>query len=257
MESALPTRVDPHHGACVGSDNGCGCGSCLPLPHPLLRKHRVGADPRTLLGPKVWRATEQAQIRTEPTGYAALDRVLPGGGWPLGAVSEVLHAQLGVGELSLALPLIARLTQAGRPVALVAPPMIPYAPRLASAGVKLSQVLVVDRIERDSEHNALWCAEQLLRAAAGAVLLWIDKADAHALRRLQLAAEENDSCVLLYRSERYATESTPSALRLRIWRENAAPQVEVLKCRGATPKPVRLNRVTEPAPASDQHQRAA
>ena len=192
-------------------------------------------DARTLLGPKVWRATEQAQIRTAPTGFEVLDRALPGGGWPLGAVSEVLHAQLGVGELSLALPLIARLTQAGRPVALVAPPMLPYAPRLAVSGVQLSKLLVVDRAERDSEQNALWCAEQLLRAAAGAVLLWIEKADAHALRRLQLAAEENDSCVLLYRSERHAAESTPSALRLRIWRDNATPQIEVLKCRGAKP----------------------
>jgi len=209
MESALPARVD-----------------------------RI--DPRTLLGPKVWRATEQAQIRTEPTGFDVLDRALPGGGWPLGAVSEVLHAQLGAGELSLALPLLARLTQAGRPVAFVAPPMLPYAPRLAAAGIQLSKLLVVDRTESGTEQNALWSAEQLLRAAAGAVLLWIEKADAHALRRLQLAAEESDSCVLLYRSERHAAESTPSALRLRIWRQNAAPQVEVLKCRGARPLPIPL-----------------
>ena len=200
-------------------------------------------DPRLLLGPQVWRATEQAQIRTEATGFEVLDRALPGGGWPLGAVSEILHAQLGVGELSLALPLIARMTQAGRPVALVAPPMLPYAPRLAASGVKLSRLLVVDRVEHDTAQNALWCAEQLLRAAAGAVLLWVEKADAHALRRLQLAAEENDSCVLLYRSERCAAESTPSALRLRIWRQNAAPQVEVLKCRGAAkPAPLPLQR---------------
>ena len=228
MESALPVRVDPHHGPCLGSDSGCGCGSCLRLPHSL---------PRTLLGPQVWRATEQAPIRTEPTGFDVLDRALPGGGWPLAAVSEVLHAQFGVGELSLALPLLARLTQAGRPVAFVAPPMLPYAPRLAAAGVQLSKLLVV---EPGSEQNALWSAEQLLRAAAGAVLLWIEKADTQALRRLQLAAEENDSCVLLYRSERYAAESTPSALRLRIWRQNTMPQVEVLKCRGARPLPLPL-----------------
>lgn len=206
MESALPARVD-----------------------------RI--DPRTLLGPKVWRATEQAQIRTEPTGFDVLDRAIPGGGWPLGAVSEVLHAQLGVGELSLALPLLARLTQAGRPVAFVAPPMLPYAPRLAAAGVRLSKLLVV---EPGSEQNMLWSAEQLLRAAAGAVLLWIEKADTQALRRLQLAAEESDSCVLLYRSERHAAESTPSALRLRIWRQGTVPQVEVLKCRGVRPLPLSL-----------------
>lgn len=224
MESALPARVDLHPGTGHGRSSRRG----------------VVPDLHALLGPRVWRAHEQAQIRTQPTGFDVLDRALPGGGWPLGAVSEVLHAQLGVGELSLALPLVARLTQAGRPVALVAPPMLPYAPRLAASGVQLSKLLVVDRVERDTGQNALWCAEQLLRAAAGAVLLWIEKADAHALRRLQLAAEESDSCVLLYRSERYAAESTPSALRLRIWRQNAASQVEVLKCRGARPSPLSL-----------------
>jgi hypothetical protein len=162
---------------------------------------------------------------------------LPGGGWPLGAVSEVLHAQLGAGELSLALPLLARLTQAGRPIAFVAPPMLPYAPRLAGAGVSLSRVLVV---QPDRAQDRLWCAEQLLRAAAGAVLLWIDQADTQSLRRLQLAAEENDSCVLVYRPTRQANEATPSALRLRVWREQGMPQVQVLKCRGMTPKPMDL-----------------
>lgn len=193
-------------------------------------------DPRALLGPRLWRAHEQAQIRAEPTGYAALDRVLPGGGWPLGAVSEILHAQPGVGELSLALPLLTRLTQAQRKVALIAPPFLPYTPRLLGVGIELAQLLVV---EPDSEQNALWSAELLLRAG-GNVLLWIARADAHALRRLQLAAEGHDGCVLIYRPERFASEATPSALRLRVWREHGVPCVEVLKCRGMKPAPVSL-----------------
>jgi hypothetical protein len=202
---------------------------------------RVGRpDPRALLGRNVWRAREQAQIKAEPTGYEPLDRILPGGGWPLGAVSEVLHARIGVGELTLALPLLARLTQAGRNIAFVAPPMLPYAPRLASAGLQLSNVIVV---EPDGTQNALWASEQLLRAGAGSVLLWIDKADVQSLRRLQLAAEENDSCMLIYRSEHHAAEATPSALRLRVWRQAGTPQVEVLKCRGAKPSPIPALRV--------------
>ena len=194
-------------------------------------------NPQTLLGPKLWRGHEQAQIRTAPTGYAELDRVLPGGGWPTGAVSEVLHAQLGVGELSLALPLLARLTQANRSVAFIAPPMLPYAPRLAAAGVQLAQLIVV---EADSAQNRLWSAEQLLRAGAGSVLLWIEQAEQQSLRRLQLAAESGDSCVLIYRPERFAAEATPSALRLRVWREPAATRVDILKCRGMKPAPVWL-----------------
>lgn len=254
MESAVPARVDPHHGVCRDSDSGCGCGSGPHASDPSPRRPRVVADPRALLGPKVWRAHEQAQIKAEPTGFAVLDRVLPGGGWPTGAVSEVLHAQIGVGELSLALPLLAKLTQAGRNIAFVAPPMLPYAPRLASSGLRLSNVIVV---EPDSAQNALWSAEQLLRGGAGSVLLWIDKTETQSLRRLQLAAEENDSCVLVYRADRFATEATPSALRLRVWRSRGVPQVEVLKCRGMNPKPLALVASTSSAPASNPHRHAA
>lgn len=235
MESALPARVDPHHGPCRDPDRVDG--SCPPLPHALPRQHRVAADPRHLLGPRLWRGNEQAAIQATPTGFAALDRVLPGGGWPLGAVSEILHAQPGVGELSLALPWLARLTQAGRKVALVAPPHLPYAPCLAAAGLRLEHVLVV---KPDDRQNALWSAELLLRAG-GSVLLWAGTVETQALRRLQLAAESHAGCVLLYRPERHAGESTPSALRLRIWREAGTPCVDVLKCRGQRPAPVWLS----------------
>lgn len=231
MESALPARLDR-------------------------------TDPRALLGARLWRGHEQADIRAQATGFAALDRVLPGGGWPLGAVSEILHAQPGAGELSLALPLLATLTQAGRKVAFVAPPCLPYAPCLASAGLRLEHLLVVDT--EDAQH-ALWSAELLLRAG-GSVLLWADGVQTSALRRLQLAAESQDACVLLYRSERWAGESTPSALRLRVWRKTGgAPCVEVLKCRGAKPEPLMLAApaapiavpATVPAPSSIPHRYAA
>lgn len=198
------------------------------------------ADPRTLLGPKLWRGHEQAAIRAAPTGFDALDRVLPGGGWPMGAVSEVLHARTGVGELSLALPLLARLTQAGRRVALVEAPGLVYAPRLAAAGVQLEHLAVIAAAH---PVDALWSAELLLRAGAGAVLLWAARCETQWLRRLQLAAENGDGCLLLYRADTHATAATPSALRLRVWRERGSPCVEVLKCRGLRPAPVSLAKV--------------
>lgn len=197
-------------------------------------------NPDELLGPKLWRASEQAQIRTEATGYHELDRILPGGGWPIGAVSEILHGRLGVGELSLALPLLARLTQKARPVALISPPLRPYAPRLAASGVQLQHLLIVEK-SSDAD-DALWSAELLLRAGAAAVMLWADKVKIQSLRRLQLAAESMDACALLLRSDQYADESTPSALRLKIWRARGAPQVEVLKCRGVHGASISLNR---------------
>lgn len=189
-------------------------------------------DVRALLGPRLWRGQEQPQIRAEPTGYAVLDKVLPGGGWPIGAVSEILHARIGVGELSLALPLLARLTQADRPIAFVKPPLVPYAPRLAAAGIRLHDMLVV---EPESETDALWSAELLLRAGAGAVLLWVGKCEAHALRRLQIAAEAMDGCALLLRADKFAAESTPSALRLRVWRDKGSPCADTVSAQRLGP----------------------
>ena len=63
--------------------------------------------------PKLWRGGEHAGLRTEATGHPDFDRLLPGGGWPVGAVSELLLPHPGVGELQLVLPWLARLTQAG------------------------------------------------------------------------------------------------------------------------------------------------
>src|SRR5690606_11269280 len=78
----------------------------------------------------VWRAGRAPATAAggEPTGHAALDALLPQGGWPRRALTELLLPADGVGELSLLLPTLARMTQAGTVVAVVAPPYLPYAP---------------------------------------------------------------------------------------------------------------------------------
>jgi hypothetical protein len=193
---------------------------------------KLAASPQLaelLDGGRLWRGGQLASVRAEPTGFAPLDAQLPGGGWPLGALSEILYERPGVGELSLALPLLARLTRAGRWTAFVAPPFTPYAPALAQAGLDLSRVLVVEPPE---PAQALWVAEQLLRAGAGAVLSWSRTSDLQVLRRLQLAAETSDNLALLYRPTNVSRGFSPTALRLRVWREQGVAQLEILKCRG-------------------------
>lgn len=180
---------------------------------------------------RLWRGDRQAALRAWPTGHAALDAALPGGGWPCGALSEIVYAQAGIGELRLALPLLARLTAQQRPVALIAPPHRPYAPALSQHGLQLAHTYVIDAAQ---EHDALWSAECLLRAGAAAVLLWQDRLDLSTQRRLQLAAEQNDAVLLAYRRGHEATHST-AALSLRIARQAQCSRVEVLKCRGARP----------------------
>jgi hypothetical protein len=160
-----------------------------------------------------------------PTGIAALDAALPWGGFPRGALSELLHASDGIGELSLLLPALQRLL-ANERVALIAPPYLPYPPALRQADLPLSQLIWI----APPAERALWSAEQCLRAGClGGVLLWSTTGDDRALRRLQLAAEAGGSHAWLFRPLKQAANASPAALRLQVERD----RLRVLKCRGA------------------------
>ena len=73
---------------------------------------------------RVWRGQGVASpsAHGQPTGNAALDAVLPGGGWPDAALSEIQQsAATGKGELHRLWPTLARLTRAGGRVVLIGP----------------------------------------------------------------------------------------------------------------------------------------
>ena len=108
---------------------------------------------------RLWRGQPTAQAAPDaiPTGWDALDAVLPGGGWPSGALSEILLPADGVGELRLVWPALARLSQDEGIVAVVAPPYRAYAPAWQAAGLRPDAVQIIDATPRD----ALWAAEQL------------------------------------------------------------------------------------------------
>ncbi|WP_312936284.1 translesion DNA synthesis-associated protein ImuA, partial [Pseudomonas sp.] len=145
---------------------------------------------------QIWRG-RQSQVRTtgqQPTGHLALDAHLPEGGWPAAALSELLLASPGCGELQLLWPTLARLTGEQGRVVLVAPPFIPYAPAWLAAGVDLRWLAQVDA-EPD---EVLWAAEQCLRSGScAAVLCWPQRADDRALRRLQVAAETGQALAIV------------------------------------------------------------
>ncbi len=86
-------------------------------------------------GGRVWKGRPAAPpASVHPTGLAALDAVLPSGGWPESALSEILMAQDGVGELQLVLPTLARLSALGERIVLVAPPYTPIPMRGRTPG---------------------------------------------------------------------------------------------------------------------------
>jgi hypothetical protein len=181
----------------------------------------------------VWRGRTRlaSAIATLSTGNAELDALLPGGGWPVGALIEMLAAPCGIGELSLFLPALARLAQQGRRIVAIAPPYPPYAPALEAAGIPAKQVLVIPGADAK---DALWSAEQCLRSGClGATLCWTPQADDRALKRLQLAAEGGAMLALAFRPLAAERNFSPAALRLKLTPTRHGAQLEILKCRGA------------------------
>ncbi|MDW8468784.1 MAG: translesion DNA synthesis-associated protein ImuA [Burkholderiales bacterium] len=182
----------------------------------------------------LWRGTAsvgEVAHPAVPTGFAALDRELPGGGWPRGALVEILVPCEGIGELQLVLPALARASAAGGRIAWISPPHLPYAPALAAAGVALERLTVVGA---PSRRDALWAAEQALRSrVCEAILLWLRRADYAELRRLAVAAEGGPAFALLFRAPQAAREPSPAPLRLLLEPAGGPLAVRVLKRRGA------------------------
>ena len=142
-----------------------------------------------LQNPAIWRggdcAPEPAAIAS---GFPSLDAVLPGSGWPTGALTEILLAREGIGEISLTLPALARLQAGHRDIVWIAPPHVPYAPALAAAGLDLTRFIFV---RCATAADQLWAYEQALRAPeCGAAFAWLATSDDRVLRRLQVAARD-------------------------------------------------------------------
>jgi hypothetical protein len=184
--------------------------------------------------PGLWRGEECARnVPTVPSGFDTLDRCLPGGGWPQGALSELFVPVVGIGELSLLMPACARLTHAGRWVIFIAPPHVPYAPALAAAGLNLARLLLV---RAESGKEKLWALEQALKSGhCGAVLAWPDRSDDRSQRRLQLACEQGGTSGFLFVQAQAAAEASTAALRLALApAADGQLDVRILKRRGGT-----------------------
>jgi hypothetical protein len=180
----------------------------------------------------IWRGGRPAAAaRAVPSGYSELDGLLPGGGWPRGALTEILMPRQGIGALRLLMPALARLSHDDRWICWVAPPHIPYAPALVTAGVDLSRVLLV---HPRAQQDGLWALEQSLRSGnCGAVLAWPTLGDASVLRRLQLAAEAGDALGFLFRPQRFVERPSPAALRIQLDTQvDGNLSVSILKRRG-------------------------
>jgi len=197
---------------------------------------------KLLENPRVWRARSQPPLAGGlSSGYEPLDRLLPGGGWPRQALTEILIEQYGIGELQLLMPALASLcteAPAADPVepgwiAWVAPPFQPYPPALQKCGIDLSRLLIV---RPKSAAEVLWSAEQALSSGTcAAVLLWPHSLDDQASRRLQLAAEKGGSWAVAFRPATARNEPSAAALRIELSADRRGTRLAILKSRGGSP----------------------
>ena len=114
-------------------------------------------------GQAVWRAdalaanTQAGNVLA--TGHALLDAELPGGGWPVGALCEILQTHSAQSEWRLLLPALVAAQQGAKPMALpgqrglatadasaatvvlIGPPHVPFGPALAAQGLAVQQMV--------------------------------------------------------------------------------------------------------------------
>ena len=114
------------------------------------------------------------------TGFASLDAILPGQGWPQKGLMEVIAPCWGTGELQLLMPLMRDVIAKGQWILWVSPPFQLYAPALEQAGIDTEQIRVIDL--DTSCKNALCTMEKALQDQhCGLVLAWQRLGDALAV----------------------------------------------------------------------------
>jgi protein ImuA len=109
--------------------------------------------------PALWRGGDAGAPETVPTGFRALDARLPGVGWPLATLIELLVPAAGVGEIRL-LAGTAALTTAGRRTRWVA--RLPAAPAVCTRPRKRRTDPHACWWSRPRRVRPVWAMEQAL-----------------------------------------------------------------------------------------------
>jgi protein ImuA len=194
--------------------------------------------------PAIFRFGDVQQLgeRVLGTGFEPLDQAL-NGGWPIGRLTEILCDRVGIGEVSLFVPVLPKLTDAAlnaddmlmmiREVAVpTRMPSTMYAPALGFHNVDLNRIYFADT---KAMNDTLWVLEQaLLSCSLSHVFAWIQQTpNSVAMRRIAYAARRTRSLCFLMRPLAASRTASPAELRLKIEAgEYGATRITVLKNRG-------------------------
>ncbi len=214
--------------AWAGDDDGLPAQS---FAHPSKSRTRRSLPPE--VEQAVWRGCELGHQASAvvPSGFAALDAELPGGGWPTQAISEVLSPQPSVLEWRLIGPALRSIVGSGGTVVVVGPPKTPHLPGLRHSGIDERHLVWV---QVDAPAERLWTVEQLVKSGAcGALVAWLPQARPEQIRRLQVCAQACTGPVFLFRPAAAQHESSAAPLRvMATFGVDWELQVQVLKRRG-------------------------
>ena len=203
-------------------------------PQPSKSRLEPGELPRHVAA-ALWRGNDLGSSVNEVvrTGWAHLDQALPGGGWPLGTVIEVLQPQALVCEWRLVGPALSQLVAAQKPILIIGPARPPHLPGLRQAGLDDRYIIW---IQVESPAHRLFVTEQIIASNfGGAVLAWLPQARADQIRRLQVRAQSGQSLAFLFRPTAAAHEASAAPLRIQLgfgldWELH----LHILKRKGAT-----------------------
>jgi hypothetical protein len=167
------------------------------------------------------------------SGCAALDSLLPGGGFVPGTLVE-WFAERGQGAGGLAMAVSGQACRQRGALVVMDRAGQFYPPAAVAWGLDPENLIVVRAASRQDE---LWALDQALRCR-GVAAVWapLEQIEARAFRRLQLAAEAGGSLGLLLRPAR--ARGRPSWADVQLWVEpRCCPvgrrlRVELLRCRG-------------------------
>jgi protein ImuA len=220
-------------------------------------------------GEAVWRADALADNTQSgsvlPTGHALLDAELPGGGWPVGVLCEILQSHSAQSEWRLLLPALVAAQQGAKglvvpgqrglqrataaTVVLIGPPHVPFGPALAAQGLAVQHLVWV---KAQTPAERLWAAEQALRCAAvTAVLAWLPQVQSASLRRLHMAAQEYNKLLFVMRPVQAQRESSPAPLRLMLLSAESHASAGLVASEGLHP-PLRLHLLKRRGPPLTQ-----